>query len=107
MTLLNKAVEDYAYSKELFKAWAADTDMWRSANRSRPGEVVKSDAKWNAFVKGKPESQVLMFLRKQIGMRVIGCGWLLATRVRDTLVVKQGLQYRHRRPPPPAACRDP
>ena len=75
VTLLNKAVEDYAYSKELFNAWAADTDAWRSAKGPRPGEVTKSDAKWAAFVMGKPESEVLMFLRKQIDMRVLGCGW--------------------------------
>ena len=75
VTLLNKAVEDYAYSKELFGAWQADTLAWRTTARDvRPGEVVISDAKWAAFVKGKPESEALMFLRKQIDMRVLGCG---------------------------------
>ena len=76
ITLLNKAVEDYAYAKELFGAWCADTLGWRTTPRGvRPGEVAKVDAKWAAFVMGKPESEVLMFLRKQIDMRVIGCGW--------------------------------
>ena len=75
ITLLNKAVEDYAYAKELFHAWQADTHEWReTAGGVRPGEVVKTDAKWSAFTRGKPESEVLMFLRKQIDMRVLGCG---------------------------------
>ena len=75
ISLLNHAIDDYAYSKELFKAWEADTLAWRTtANGVRPGEVVRTDAKWAAFSKGKPESELLMFLRKQIEMRVIGCG---------------------------------
>ena len=75
--LLNKAVEDYAYSKELFMAWCAETEAWRTASTGvRPGEVAKADRNWNAFVKTKSgESDVLIFLRKQIEMRTIGCGW--------------------------------
>ena len=77
ITLLNRAVEDYAYAKELFKAWLADTEAWRTTKSGmRPGEVAKADAAWDAFVKTKSgESDVLMFLRKQIEMRTIGCGW--------------------------------
>ena len=72
ITLLNKAVEDYAFSKELFLAWKADS--------TKP-ETIKHDAKWLAFIKDKPESDVLMSLRKQIEMRVIGLGWTqFATR---------------------------
>ena len=66
ITLLNKAVEDYAYSKELFAAWQADS--------TKP-DKIKVDAQWQAFIKDKPESEVLMFLRKQIEMRVLGLGW--------------------------------
>ena len=59
--LLNKAVEDYAYSKEIFAAWGV--------------QGAKDDAAVGAYLTGKPESQQLEYLRKQIEMRVIGLGW--------------------------------
>lgn len=68
ISLLNKAIEDYAYSKELFAAW-------QGANAAR----TKGDV--DRFLAGKPEAQKLEYLRKQIEMRVIGLGWSeLATR---------------------------
>ena len=59
--LLNLAVKDYAYSKELFMSWQS--------------QAAKSDTEVSAFLAGKPESQQLEYLRKQIEMRTIGLGW--------------------------------
>ena len=66
--LLNKAVEDYAYSKELFAAWQGE-------QAARDGAAV------DRFLKDKPESTQLEYLRKQIEMRVLALGWTqFATR---------------------------
>ena len=59
--LLNAAVEHYAYSLELFEAW--------KAQRATGKQQVA------AALKGKPEAQQLEYLRLQIEMRVLGCGW--------------------------------
>ena len=67
ITLLNAAVEHYAHAKELFKAWEASR--------------AKDKAEVERIIAGKPEAQVLEYLRKQIEMRVLGCGWTqFATR---------------------------
>ena len=60
--LLNKAVEDYAYSKELFIAWGGK-------------HSARDMAEVNRFLSAKPESQQLEYLRKQIEMRVLALGW--------------------------------
>jgi hypothetical protein len=75
--LLNKVVQDYAYAKELFAAWAGVKD--------KEGKLVKQSAadmaEVDRFLKDKPEAQQLEYLRKQIEMRVIGLGWAqFATR---------------------------
>jgi hypothetical protein len=59
--LLNAAVEHYAYALELFDAW--------KAQRATGKQQVA------AALKGKPEAQQLEYLRLQIEMRVLGCGW--------------------------------
>ena len=61
ITLLNAAVEHYAHAKELFAAW--------QAGRAKDRDEVA------AVLNGKPEAQQLEYLRKQIEMRVLGCGW--------------------------------
>lgn len=60
-TLLNAAVDAYAYALELFAAWQA--------------QRLKSKQELAAALAGKPEAQQLELLRKQIEMRVLGCGW--------------------------------
>ena len=66
-TLLNAAIEHYAYSMELFDAWKA--------------QRAKSKPQVAAALKGKPEAQQLESLLLQIEMRVLGCGWTqFATR---------------------------
>ena len=67
ITLLHAAVEHYAHSKELFAAWQAG----RAKDKAGVARVLN----------GKPEAQQLEYLRKQIEMRVLGCGWVqYATR---------------------------
>ena len=66
-TLLNAAIEHYAYALELFDAWKA-----QRAQSSKQVAVA---------LKGKPEAQQLEYLRLQIEMRMLGCGWTqFATR---------------------------
>ena len=60
-TLLNAAVDAYAYALELFEAWQA--------------QRLKTKQELAAALAGKPEAQQLELLRKQIEMRVLGCGW--------------------------------
>ena len=60
-SMLDAAVEHYAYALELFNAWEA--------------QGVKTKAEVDRFLAGKPEAQKLEFLRKQIEMRVLGLGW--------------------------------
>ena len=60
--LLNKAVSDYAYAKELFQAWEGS-------------QAARSDAEVGRYLNGKPESTQLEYLRKQVEMRTIGLGW--------------------------------
>ena len=66
ITLLNKAVEHYAYSKELFESW--------QTQRAKSAEDIAA-ALQHADGKAKPEAQQLEYLRHQIEMRVLGCGW--------------------------------
>lgn len=72
VSLLNSAVADYAYSKELYTAWYGAED-------AKTGKWVTQAARTRAEVDralvGKPESEMLLYLRKQIEMRVIGLGW--------------------------------
>ena len=58
---LNAAVDAYAYALELFDAWKA--------------QRLTSKQELAAALRGKPEAQQLELLRKQIEMRVLGCGW--------------------------------
>ena len=59
--LLTAAVEHYAYALELF-------DAWKSQRATGKQQVAVA-------LKGKPEAQQLEYLRLQIEMRVLGCGW--------------------------------
>ena len=68
--LLNRAVSDYAYSKELFVTWQGEN-------------AARNDAAVGAYLAehSSSEAQQLEYLRKQIEMRVLGLGWLqYATR---------------------------
>ena len=60
-TLLNAAVDHYAYALELF-------DAWKAQGATSKQQVAKALA-------GKPEAQQLEYLRLQIEMRVLGLGW--------------------------------
>ena len=64
ITLLNTAVEKYAYAKELFAAWQAQRE--RKPLGAAAVAIATDD---------KPESLQLEYLRYQIEMRVLGCGW--------------------------------
>lgn len=70
ITMLNAAIEKYAYSKELYQAW------WQAQRERKPldGQAVKQ-ALLDANGKPKPEAQQLEYLRYQIEMRVIALGW--------------------------------
>eukprot|EP00966_Prymnesium_polylepis_P075915 1760491-Prymnesium_polylepis.1 len=57
---LDLAVERYANAKELFAAW----------QQQRAESLAEADA----YMVDRPEAQKLEFLRKQIEMRVLGCG---------------------------------
>ena len=57
---LDLAVEKYAHAKELFAAWQS--------------QRAESIAEVDAYIHERPEAQKLEFLRKQIEMRVLGCG---------------------------------
>ena len=59
--LLTAAVEHYAHALELFDAWMV--------------QRAKSKQEVERCCKDKPEAQVLEYLRLQIEMRVLGCGW--------------------------------
>jgi hypothetical protein len=58
---LDRVVEKYARAKELFTAW----------QQQRAESIEEVDA----WMVERPEVQKLEFLRKQIEMRVLGCGW--------------------------------
>lgn len=58
---LVKVVDQYAYAKELYAAWQA-------GGASSKEQVTK-------YLRGKPETEQLEYLRKQIEMRVLGLGW--------------------------------
>ena len=58
---LNAAVDASASALELFDAWKA--------------QRLTSKQELAAALRGKPEAQQLELLRKQIEMRVLGCGW--------------------------------
>ena len=60
-TLVNAAVDRYAYALELF-------DAWRERRLKSKQELAKA-------LNGKSEAQKFELLRKQIEMRVLGCGW--------------------------------
>jgi hypothetical protein len=65
----------YAYALELFDAWAAQR---AHGGLTKPG--IKT-ALLDEHGKPKPEAQQLEWLRRQIEMRVLGCGWAqFATR---------------------------
>ena len=72
IALLNKAVDDYAYSKELFRAWKGYVSK---DGTPMPSQAAKTTAEVDRYLNGKPESQQLEYLRKQIEIRVIGLGW--------------------------------
>jgi len=59
--LLNAAVDQYAYAKELFEQWQA--------------QGAKDAKEIDSVITGKPEAQQLEYLRLQIEMRVLGLGW--------------------------------
>ena len=59
--LLEKAVEQYAYSIELFEQWQT--------------QGVNTAEDVNKMLRGKSEAQQLEDLRLQIEMRVLGLGW--------------------------------
>ena len=74
--MLNKAVERYAYAKELFAAWAAPggqraTSALQVAKALHDGKPVPN----YPHGRPKPEAQQLEYLRYQIEMRVLGLGW--------------------------------
>ena len=74
-SLLTKAVEQYAYAKEKFEAWAKP-----DGQRARSKAAIKK-ALNDVNGRPKPEVQQLEWLRDQIEMRVLGCGWVqYATR---------------------------
>ena len=66
ITLLNKAVEHYAYSKEIFQSW--------QTQRAKSAADIAAALR-HGDGKSKPEAQQLEYLRMQIEMRVLGCGW--------------------------------
>ena len=69
MTLLKKAVEQYAYAMDLFDTWAKP-----GGQRARSKTDV-AKALLNPQGKALPEAQQLEYLRRQIEMRVLGLGW--------------------------------
>ena len=68
-SLLERAVERYAYALELYDAWAAQRAR---GGLTRP--AIKK-ALLDANGKDRPEAQKLEYLRLQIEMRVLGLGW--------------------------------
>ena len=67
ITLLNAAIEHYAYAMELFDSWEANG--------------ARTKANVEAALKGHSEAAQLEYLRRQIEMRVLGLGWTqFATR---------------------------
>ena len=67
ITLLNKAVEHYAYAKECFEAW----ETQRATSQAEIAAALVDEASG----KSKPEAAQLEWLRYQIEMRVLGLGW--------------------------------
>jgi hypothetical protein len=67
--LLNRAVEQYAYAKELYAAWAQEGGK-RAHSKAEVLKALKTDKGYD-----KPEAQKLEYLRNQIEMRVLGLGW--------------------------------
>ena len=70
--LLTAAVKHHAECKELFNAWAAQLAQ-RGGKALEKGDVQRAlrGAKGTPL----PEAQQLQYLRQQISMRVLGCGW--------------------------------
>ena len=66
ITLLNAAVEHYAYSLELFDSWQV---------QRAPSKQAVAAALLNGHGNAKPEAEQLEYLRLQIEMRVLGLGW--------------------------------
>lgn len=62
VTALNAAVQRYANALELYDAWKA--------------HGVPNMATVTAKLRGKSEAAKLLYLRNEIEMRVIGCGWV-------------------------------
>ena len=69
ITMLNAAVDRYAYALELFDAWAAKDGL--RAKSATDVERALIDEKGRP----KPEAEQLEYLRHQIEMRVLGLGW--------------------------------
>ena len=67
ITLLNSAVEHYAYAKECFQAW--------QTQRAKTKTEIAAALVDEASGKSKPEATQLEWLRYQIEMRVLGLGW--------------------------------
>ena len=74
--MLNKAVERYAYAKELFAAWAAPGGQ-RATSALQVVKALHDGKRVPNYPHGrpKPEAQQLEYLRYQIEMRVLGLGW--------------------------------
>ena len=81
ITMLNAAVEHYAYALELYDAWkaqraksSADIDAALTfEHRTNQGEPVLKAGK--PLRLPRSEAEQLEYLRKQIEMRVLGLGW--------------------------------
>jgi hypothetical protein len=67
--LLKKAVDQYAYAKELYAAWAQE-DGQRALSKAAVKKALLDDKG-----RDRPEAQKLEYLRHQIEMRVLGLGW--------------------------------
>ena len=66
ITLLNKAVDQYAYAMELFEAWAKPGGQRATSKQAVANALLGADGR------AKPEAQQLEYLRYQIEMRVLG-----------------------------------
>ena len=72
--MLNKAVERYAYAKELFAAWAAPGGQ-RATSALQVAKALHDGKPVPNYPHGRPKAQQLEYLRYQIEMRVPGLGW--------------------------------
>ena len=70
-TQLDAAIEHYARALELFDAWSKP-DGLRATSKQDVQRALHEDA---GLKQPKPEAQRLEYLRLQIEMRTLGCGW--------------------------------